>query len=255
MSVRCLKFIPASVIAAGLSLAALCTSASAQGVPASVSSYNFGGVSGPRGIPPSVTSPGFGQQGNRGNRGQFNNGNGHGQSTFVPYYPFGYPTYYVSAYPAVAEPFLGYTPDGTPVDDNSSIIPQSHRATHSDVLALREYEALLRDEIADEEALLHKKRAALRHTEPPAEPAEAQAPAEPVQQTDAPGPQPESVLIFTDGHKAEVSNYAIVGDALFDLSSPAKPHKIAIAELNVPATIKANDERGLDFQLPKLPTQ
>lgn len=65
-------------------------------------------------------------------------------------------------------------------------------------------------------------------------------------------PQPETVLVFKDGHKQGVSNYAIVGTNLFDLSS-ARRQKIALADLDVPATQKANEQNGVDFKLPVLP--
>ena len=63
-----------------------------------------------------------------------------------------------------------------------------------------------------------------------------------------PAIEPKTVLVYRDGHKEEVTNYAIVGDQLFDFTSGRR--KIAIAALDVAATAKANDERGMDFQLP-----
>jgi hypothetical protein len=61
--------------------------------------------------------------------------------------------------------------------------------------------------------------------------------------------QPSTVLVFKDGHKSDVLNYAIVGDALFDLGA-GRTHKILLADLDLPATHKANDDRGVDFQIP-----
>jgi hypothetical protein len=61
--------------------------------------------------------------------------------------------------------------------------------------------------------------------------------------------QPETILVFKDGHQQEVQNYAIVGDALYDMSSGHRK-KIALAELDLNATIKQNDENGVDFRLP-----
>jgi hypothetical protein len=65
--------------------------------------------------------------------------------------------------------------------------------------------------------------------------------------------QPDTVLIFKDGHKQEISNYAIVGANLFDLSN-GRRQKIAISDLDVAATEKANEDQGIDFKLPVLPT-
>ncbi len=64
--------------------------------------------------------------------------------------------------------------------------------------------------------------------------------------------QPETVLVFRDGHSIDVKNYAIVGDTLYDFSSGSR-RKIAIADLDLGATQKENDERGLDFRLPTRP--
>jgi hypothetical protein len=61
--------------------------------------------------------------------------------------------------------------------------------------------------------------------------------------------QPATVLIFKDGHKSEVQNYAIVGETLFDFTD-GRSHKILLADLDLPATLKANDDRGVDFRLP-----
>jgi hypothetical protein len=61
--------------------------------------------------------------------------------------------------------------------------------------------------------------------------------------------QPQTVLVFKDGHQVEVANYAIVGNTLYDLSSGHR-QKIALADLDLRATAKQNDDRGVDFQLP-----
>ena len=61
--------------------------------------------------------------------------------------------------------------------------------------------------------------------------------------------EPTSVLIFRDGHQLEVQNYAIVGDVLYDLT-PGHPRKIALASIDIPATVQANDDRGVTFRVP-----
>src|SRR5438094_22517 len=61
--------------------------------------------------------------------------------------------------------------------------------------------------------------------------------------------QPQTVLVFKDGHQAEIQNYAVVGQTLYDLS-PGHYRKIALAELDLKATAKENDDRGISFQLP-----
>jgi len=61
--------------------------------------------------------------------------------------------------------------------------------------------------------------------------------------------QPSTVLIFKDGHQSDVINYAIVGDTLFDFGA-GRTHKILLADLDLAATRKANDDHGVDFQIP-----
>ena len=76
--------------------------------------------------------------------------------------------------------------------------------------------------------------------------------AAPESPSDPPEPvvaQPTTVLVFKDGHRAEVVNYAIVGDTLFDFSGD-RAHKILIVDLDLAATQKANDAAGVEFKLP-----
>ena len=61
-------------------------------------------------------------------------------------------------------------------------------------------------------------------------------------------PGDPTVLVFRNGKRQEVSSYAIMGDALYVFDEGRK--KIALAELDIPATTKANDERGVEFRLP-----
>ncbi|MGO8796570.1 MAG: hypothetical protein ACLQLC_17245 [Candidatus Sulfotelmatobacter sp.] len=58
-----------------------------------------------------------------------------------------------------------------------------------------------------------------------------------------------AILVFKDGHQMEIQNYAVVGQTLYDLTS-GRPRKIALADLDLPATEKLNDDRGVSFDLP-----
>jgi hypothetical protein len=62
-------------------------------------------------------------------------------------------------------------------------------------------------------------------------------------------PQPPTVLIFKDGRKLDVGNYAIVGSTLFDLT-PGHSRKVPLSDLDLEATRQQNDEHGVAFQLP-----
>jgi hypothetical protein len=59
----------------------------------------------------------------------------------------------------------------------------------------------------------------------------------------------ETVLVFRDRHSEEILNYAIKGETLW-VFTEQRARKIPIAELDVPATTKANTDRGIDFRLP-----
>ena len=61
--------------------------------------------------------------------------------------------------------------------------------------------------------------------------------------------QPQTVLVFKDGHQVEVSNYAIVGNTLYDLTG-GRRQRIALADLDLTATAKQNEDRGIDFRVP-----
>ena len=77
------------------------------------------------------------------------------------------------------------------------------------------------------------------------------APAAPPAETPVPD-QPQTVLVFKDGHQLEVQNYAVIGDTLYDLT-PGRHHKIPLAELDLTSTARQNDDRGIDFRLPPKP--
>ena len=67
-------------------------------------------------------------------------------------------------------------------------------------------------------------------------------------------PQPEpvvpaTVLVYRDQHREEVNNYAIVGQTLWSFSVQ-RTKKIPLSDLDVPATQKANDDRGVTFRVP-----
>jgi hypothetical protein len=94
--------------------------------------------------------------------------------------------------------------------------------------------------------------------QPPANPygemsEQAYAPAEVAPQPPAP-PPPEvkpgepTVLVFRNGKQQEVTNYAIMGDSLYVFDQGRK--KIALADLDIAATVKANDDRGMEFKVP-----
>ena len=70
---------------------------------------------------------------------------------------------------------------------------------------------------------------------------------------------PPASLIFRDGRREEVTNYAIVGGVMYIRSdywtSGAWSQQIQLAALDIPATLKANQDRGVKFALPSAPNE
>jgi hypothetical protein len=62
---------------------------------------------------------------------------------------------------------------------------------------------------------------------------------------------PATVLVFRDQHQQEIRNYAIADGTLWVLSDHVVAKKVPLAELDLAATTKANDERGVEFQVPR----
>jgi hypothetical protein len=60
---------------------------------------------------------------------------------------------------------------------------------------------------------------------------------------------PATILVFRDQHKEEVHNYAIVGATLWNFA-PQRTERIAVTDLDVAATTKANEEHGITFRIP-----
>jgi hypothetical protein len=78
---------------------------------------------------------------------------------------------------------------------------------------------------------------------------------ETVQPKAAPAPQPQeagppTTLVYRDGHKTELRNYAIVGTDLLDLTKSPVIRRIPLASLDLNATRQENEENGVDFYLP-----
>ena len=58
-----------------------------------------------------------------------------------------------------------------------------------------------------------------------------------------------TVLVFRDGHRSEVRNYAIVGQTLW-VFTQQRARKIPVSDLDVEATKKVNAGRGVEVPLP-----
>jgi hypothetical protein len=65
-----------------------------------------------------------------------------------------------------------------------------------------------------------------------------------------PEQEPETALVFRDKHVEEVRNYAISGGTLWVLNAQTAK-KSPLSQLDLDATAKMNDDRGVDFQVPE----
>lgn len=61
-------------------------------------------------------------------------------------------------------------------------------------------------------------------------------------------PQKSTVLVLRNGKRLEVGNYAIVGNQVVNMSG--SPGRIPLSDLDLNATVQANDDRGVQFSLP-----
>ncbi len=74
---------------------------------------------------------------------------------------------------------------------------------------------------------------------------------EPERPQPASGPDREqepTLLVFKNGHRLEIRNFVIAGDTVIVLSPEYR--KVPLSDLDLPATVKENDDRGIDFRVP-----
>jgi hypothetical protein len=87
---------------------------------------------------------------------------------------------------------------------------------------------------------------------------DSSAPAARRAETVAPSaPLPAAVLVFRDGHQEEITRYTISGATIVApvdyWTTGSWTRKILIAGLNVPETLRLNQQRGAQFKLPSGP--
>jgi hypothetical protein len=72
-------------------------------------------------------------------------------------------------------------------------------------------------------------------------------------------PAPPAILVYRDGHSEEVSSYSIIGETIYTKADywteGAWTRSIPIAELDIPATLRENQQRGTKFELPSGPDE
>jgi hypothetical protein len=171
-------------------------------------------------------------RGNRGNPfgGSFRDhgfrNNCHGYGCRSGYgYPWGYSGYF--------DPWWWWNSDSNydgDYNDNLSIAQQMNQQNLDE-------RQMLRDEEADGDRDAYAPPRAPRAPEPPQPEKESVS------------IMPDTVLVFRDQRKQEVQNYAIVGQTLWAFA-PQRTQKIPLTDLDLAATAKANEDRGVTFRAP-----
>lgn len=183
--------------------------------PASVTSlgpYGYG-YARPSNVPYGPHGHGFR---NRPGYNGYGYGYGYGIGTAVPYYL--YPSYDPGYDPGTSGPYM-YS--GPPTGPSAP----SEQTLHIIIEQAPARAAIPTDEMTQE----------------------SPAPVLPEKQRE-PQPGVPTILVFHDGRQQEVNNYAIMGQTIYVFDK--RTQKIALADLDVPATVKINDDQGVEFKVP-----
>ena len=157
-------------------------------------------------------------------------------------YPY-YPSYYIDPYSYG----YGYA---TPVvvEDNSSLPGAGTFNTSAPMYR----PSVGNDSVIEEQGgHFYERTVTERSSEPLPEPDTRSRPAATPPPVSANGNEENdarTLLIFKDGRQMEVSNYAIMGTTVYVFTGDRR--KIPLSELDVDATVKANEQRGTDFHVP-----
>ncbi len=233
-----------------------------RGVPASAMSPEPDGRQ--HGVAASVVSPvplppgvhpqfQFGNHfGNHGPRRRFVTHRDHGNifipvPVFYPIYGYGDP-----AYP-VADPYIPASQDPAADSNANAAAAENSGQDSSDHELQAAYLQGAQDALAHErdsarygDHYMDSRERVRSHKEETSAPPPA---AEPAPQPAREDNSPKTVFIFKDGHQIETRNFAIVGQTLYDFSDSGLK-KVQLSEMDKDATVKANDDRGIQVKLP-----
>ena len=148
---------------------------------------------------------------------------------FYPYYGYGHGGYGYGGY-------LGYDYYG---DNAYSPYPPQYYPTEDylgafnpQIAQIQQQQQAELDRLSDEVARLREQQA------------ESHSASQPVTPTES------TQLVFADQHTEEVQNYAIIGKTLW-VFTEKQARKIPLSDLDIPATQRANQDRGFEFEVPK----
>lgn len=147
---------------------------------------------------------------------------------FYPYYPYAY------AYPAYYPPY-DYVDYASPYGSNPTVVVQSQPANYEASYENQQLAAEVRG-LSEEVRQLREQQSA------------AQQPPRSAQNNASPERAVTTVLVFRDGHRSEITNYAVVGQTLW-IFNERRATKVLISDLDLPASRAVNEERGVDFSV------
>jgi len=180
--------------------------------------------------------------------GYYGHGHGYYPHYHYPYYPsYGYGVGYVYPYAYMGYPYFdnGFYATYYSSDQNSDYYAQQTAQLNSEIGSLNQQMQDLRDQNDNLRDYIERSDAAAAARTQPA-PAAPQSLQQPMQ---AETPAPPTVLVFKDGHTAEVHNYAVVGDTLWALTD-RRSQKYPLADLDINKTVQENERRGVEFTAP-----
>lgn len=156
---------------------------------------------------------------------------------------------FVPFYPAYYDPYL-YGNDDSYVESDSSMPgagtfytqPPPASSSEAEYPQYRPY--VESNAVIDSEGHIYDRRPERASEAPAAQSSQLS----PELSSNAENDEPRTLLIFKDGCQMEVSNYAIMGSTLYLFAGDHR--KISLADLDLDATRKANDDRGIEFRVP-----
>jgi len=172
-------------------------------------------------------------------RGRFHNGFGFGQFPFFGAGSFGFPYY----------GYGGYASDFGDSYDQQELYQQEvaqNARLQTEMQEDQRQQFELAQQLADQRAADAASRAQAAHPQSPPQQQPVSTPTE--------RESPPTVLVFRDHHQVDIRSYAIAGNTLYEFA-PHWTRKISLSELDIPATIAANEERGVQFSVPNYPSK
>jgi hypothetical protein len=146
--------------------------------------------------------------------------------TAYPYYPYGLQSDFVySNFYNPDQQAMGYNPG------QNAVVVSDLQRLQSELDQMKQQQAIERERYSE--------RQQYAMNSPTGTP-------QPIPRSRQEAPEPPAVLVFRDGHRLEVSNYAVAGQTLW-IFSQERARKVPLADLDLNATRQVNEERGVEF--------